>query len=135
MLSPSMMTNSKGNFPWAASITAAVWNWGSSPVPLSPMTAKRTESAVSGSLISGACAPARARPSHKSKQRRRIGLGDRVGDAIDDQIGIHIAQNQEVPHHAVFDLRRQGRQIQQQRRRSGLERRAGRVGPIDAQLI
>ena len=51
MLSPSMMTRSKGKVPWTFVICCAIWYWGRSPVPLSPIAANFSESDLLGSDV------------------------------------------------------------------------------------
>src|SRR5580704_2198891 len=50
MLSPSMITKLNGNVRRALIICWATSYWGFSPVPMSPIAAKRTESGLSGKL-------------------------------------------------------------------------------------
>src|SRR5580704_17354706 len=123
MLSPSIVTKSKGKIAWYRAICSPTWYCSLLPVPLSPMTAKRTEPALSGSASgrSGACPRSKigvmARPAISNRKVERlmtlfkIGLGDRVGDKIDDQIGFGITENQIAADHPVIELRRQCRQV------------------------
>ena len=140
MLSPIMMTNVNGNAAWYSAIRSATWYWPRSPVPLSPMTARRTESGSSGSLRSS-CWAEPAPPSKRSAARtqlrgrmssigstnraralkRRDGHHDAtdswlktgygIFDEIDDQIGVGVAQNQGLAEEPVFELWRQRRQL------------------------
>src|SRR5258708_3706459 len=142
MLSASMITNSKGNRPRNFSICWPTSYCFWSPVPLSPITAKRTDFDCSGSLSSGAgaCARMAAVRTRNRKVERRISLstkqesGYRVGDQIDDHISACVPENQIVPRNAMVKILRQLRQIQQQRGWHRLQRRALRIGVIDAEL-
>ena len=84
MLSPIMITKSKGNSSWNATICVATSYCPREPVPVSPTTANRTEpsfrgqgeSAGDGRLGRGGCAEGRGgggqRASEKTTRRRRI---------------------------------------------------------------
>src|SRR5712671_5775296 len=53
MLSPNMSTKSNGKRAWYFTICRPTSNCALSPVPLSPITAKRTDLGLSGSFSSG----------------------------------------------------------------------------------
>src|SRR5712691_2448353 len=142
MLSPSMITKSKGNCPRKFTIWRPTSYCSLSPVPLSPITAKRTDFGCSGSFSSGAeaCARTGAVRARNKKMERRIrspriqSSGYRVGDKIHDQIPACVAENQIVPSHAIVEVLRQFRQIEQQRRGHRLQWYSFRIRMIDAKL-
>jgi len=74
-------------------ISAAVSYWPFSPVPLSPITAKRIEFGFSGSFNSGGEAGvSAARKSRMEKMHRIVKSRNRVGNEIDDQVGLDVAR-------------------------------------------
>src|ERR1700736_2403904 len=112
MLSPSMTTKSKRNSVRQVAISPASSNWSFAPVPLSPITAKRTDFGFIGNFSVGPAAKTRL-ARMKRGIRRRIGSRNRVTDEIDYQVSFHIAENQVMAHHPILEFRGQGRQVQQ----------------------
>src|SRR5260221_321875 len=103
MLSPSMITKSKGNWARYLAISAAVSYWPFSPVPLSPITAKRIEFGFSGSFNSGGEAGvSAARKSRMEKMHRIVKSRNRVGNEIDDQVGLDVAENQGTSYQPII---------------------------------
>src|ERR1700674_1637541 len=107
MLSPSMITNSNGKTWRALSICGATSYWGCSPVPISPIAAKRTESGLSGNLNSPAVWPAMktARTLRTRKMRRRMhysclskNLGERFVQQVYHQIRFLVLQDRLAAH-------------------------------------
>src|SRR5436305_14621200 len=119
MLSPSMITNSKGNVPCSFNISSATSNWPLPPVPLSPITAKRTDFGFKGSF--SASAAVSGKPHNTSRTAKRF-ISSRYGifDEVDNQVGVYIAQDQIVSDYPVIEFGRQRRQVHQQRGRRGL---------------
>src|SRR5690349_14809665 len=112
-----MTTNSKGNCSRHFTICRAVSYCGSKPVPLSPITAKRTDFGLSGSSRLAAD-PAAA--ISRMEIRRRMVSRDGVDHEIDDQAGLRIAQHQAAAHHPIIQFLGQLGQVEQERWRHGL---------------
>src|SRR6476659_8692769 len=104
------------------------------PLPLSPMTAKRTESSVRGG-VTGAPEPApepadNTSRSHDSASRCMLsglasyGRGNDVPYQVDDQVSVTVEQHEVTREKAVFDALRQRMQARQQPRRN---RRPGQI--------
>src|SRR3954451_2249205 len=110
MLSPSMRTNSNGKIPWYSAMRRPTSNCGLRPVPLSPMTAKRTDFAACGSFKS--TAGLADSPDNMTRTRTCFdSLWNCIADKIDNQVRLRVAQNQAVTHETVFELGRKPRQI------------------------
>src|SRR5262245_40583526 len=123
-----MITKSNGNFSWKAIICLPTSNWAVLAVPVSPMTAKRTEPSFWGRRSSWArvaaarsATAARARPSADFEPGRGLTTSPRdrrvrddVGDEVQDHVGFGVAQDQRPAHEAVAHDLGQHRQLQQQ---------------------
>src|SRR5438552_2647135 len=86
MLSPSMMTRSKGKVPCAFVICCAISYCGRSPVPLSPMAANLTESGLLGrgavcAKIVAAASGARRRARDRGSRRHERAIVDVPGSS------------------------------------------------------
>ena len=148
MLSPTMIVKVKLACSRYSSSCRPISYCGLSPVPVSPITAKRVESFASGSVTllrratarDSATATARvsedgktgssadhgcaSRPAVFGRRRR-----DRIGNEVDDQVGFDVAQDQVAAEEAVLEFIGQRRQLQQQARRHRRQRqRRGIVG-------
>src|SRR5579864_2414195 len=106
MLSPSMITKSNGNSPRYDAISSASAYCASSPVPLSPMTANRTDLGFSGSVRSFVPAGSKLARNRKST-KRRIALTHDIRNKIDNQVCLYVPEHQGVANHPVLHLRRQ----------------------------
>src|ERR1041384_6488581 len=123
MLSPSMITNVKGNF-WRKSASCLPTSYSSfSPVPVSPMMAKRTDPGLSGRVRT--CAASGARLA-ASKARQAVRLRNRMGHIVDDEVRLDVAQEQVVRDDAVLHFLGQRRQQRQECWREGRQRVGGR---------
>src|ERR1041385_7126278 len=123
MLSPSMITNVKGNF-WRNSASCLPTSYSSfSPVPVSPMMAKRTDPGLSGRLRACAASGARLAGRRAAPGGR---LPKRIGHIVDDEVRLDVAQEQVVRDDAVLHFLGQRRQQRQQCRREGRQRVGGR---------
>src|SRR5690242_3777028 len=154
MLSPSMMTKSKLVALRYASISEATSNCGGSPVPLSPITAKRTDLSSSGKVrlsplraggaVSTAvidCAPAGEISANTDQTAAaakilRSGMGARrnryrVTNEIYNQICLNIAKNQVVIDNPILKIFGKFRQVLEQGGRHGLQRHGMGIGLID----
>src|SRR5882724_12257351 len=142
MLSPSMITNSNGKFWRAATIRCATSYCAASPVPMSPMAAKRTEPDLSGNLNSSARAT-RKKMLAKLNRSTRIFLIDYPEsngwrkyfvNAVDDQVRFNVQKDQIATHDPVSHFVRQFGKPQQKRRGHGSERHAVRIRFVDAHM-
>src|SRR6476620_10394467 len=124
-----MTTKEKGNFTRHDTSCAATSRWCASPVPVSPITAKRTEPFLSGSFRSSACIAGGPTSSNRARtNRRRMGpswhLSDGILHVINNQVRIDVAQDQVLIDDAVLDLLRQRCQVDQEVGRHGWQRLA-----------
>src|SRR5712692_5670494 len=143
MLSPSMITKSNGKAWRAASIRWATSYCAASPVPISPMAAKRTELDLRGNLNWSAGRPGVRRIARirRRKTRRRMGLPgefgilfDNLGNQIDNKIGFDIQKKQIAIHDPVDDFIGEFGKLEQQSRRDGGERNSLGIDLIHVQM-
>src|SRR5215467_16295278 len=137
MLSPSIKTKSKGNCSCASRMRSAVSYCKRSPVPKSPITAKRTDPLLSGRVIFCAAAgSAKTAPRRICIRIRGMASGARwrirkcALENVNHQMGFGILQNQVFAHNAVLDLLGQSWKVLQQRRRYGSDGDFLRVGLV-----
>src|ERR1700758_3358846 len=114
MLSPSIITKSKGNCWRSVVIRSATWYCGASPVPMSPIAANLTEPAWSGNLNSSPRAQKAmklrirmAMRAFRIKFEALVRFRENVGNPVDDQICFDVQKNQLATHNAVRHLIRQ----------------------------
>src|SRR5438046_623906 len=136
-----MITNSNGNFSRNLAICRPTSYCGRSPVPLSPITAKRTDLSFTG-RVSWASETLEARirmvgsaARMECLARRFMSLRfisrDHPRDEVDDQVCFGVSKDQIVAKNAILQLFRKLGKIEQQRGRSRLQGDAGRVGLVD----
>src|SRR4051794_25266425 len=148
MLSPTMIVKVKLACCRNSSSFRPISYCGFSPVPVSPMTAKRVESFASGN-VTFCAAVARTPPRRRRESRQRRdgrfcgswvcfsagglcgGRRDHIGNEVDDEVGFDVAQDQMAAEKPILEFHWQRRQLEQQARRHGGQRHLSRIVRID----
>src|SRR3984957_12587280 len=124
MLSPSMITKSKPAFSRYRSICAATSYCSFPPVPLSPITANRTDPDFSGRLRT---CPGENTGREMMARKRIAGLRENIFHPVNDKIRFRIQKNKIATHDAILNFRRQPGKIRQKQRWCRLQRNVCRV--------